>query len=131
VAEYIIDKHGSKPSTEMGQGAKCIGGEIKVNSLERAFGAQTPRLHRHADPRSRPPGRLPDGALKEFGRHSRMGFIEEEGFYKEVERLRKLGFQRITLKTGAYGCASWDGDQMVVAGENRPLTIDGAPGGTA
>ena len=43
-----------------------------------------------------------DGAIKEFERHSRLGFISEESFASEVERLRKLGFKRITLKTGAY-----------------------------
>ena len=41
VAEYIIDKH--KIDTielKWGQGAKCIGGEIKVGSLERALELQ-------------------------------------------------------------------------------------------
>ena len=53
VAEYVIDKHGLDTiELKWGQGAKCIGGEIKVDSLERALELQKPRLHRHA--RSRP-----------------------------------------------------------------------------
>jgi glutamate synthase domain-containing protein 2 len=72
------------------------------------------------------------GSLKEFERHSRLGFIDEDGFYAEVERLRNLGFKRITLKTGAYSlrelamAIKW-GSQA----EIDLLTIDGAGGGTA
>ena len=42
------------------------------------------------------------GPLKQFERHSRLGFLDQEGFMNEVERLRKLGAKRVTLKTGAY-----------------------------
>ena len=50
---------------------------------------------------------------------------------KEVERLRKLGAKRITLKTGAYPMRElamairWSSDAGIDL-----LTIDGAPGGT-
>ena len=70
-------------------------------------------------------------AIKEFERHSRLGFIEEDDFYNEVARLRKLGFKRITLKTGAYGlrelamALKWSSKAKIDL-----LTIDGAPGGT-
>jgi glutamate synthase domain-containing protein 2 len=38
VAEYVIRKHGLDTiELKWGQGAKCIGGEIKVDSLERAL----------------------------------------------------------------------------------------------
>jgi glutamate synthase domain-containing protein 2 len=41
VAEYIIKKHGIETiELKWGQGAKCIGGEIKVNTLERALELQ-------------------------------------------------------------------------------------------
>ena len=41
VAEYIIDKLGVETvELKWGQGAKCIGGEIKVNSLDRALELQ-------------------------------------------------------------------------------------------
>jgi glutamate synthase domain-containing protein 2 len=72
-----------------------------------------------------------DGSLKEFERHSRLGFVDEEDFYAEVNRLRNLGFKRITLKTGAYGLREL---AMAIKWSSRAridlLTIDGAPGGT-
>ena len=45
VAEYVIEKLGVETiELKWGQGAKCIGGEIKVDSLERALGASASRL---------------------------------------------------------------------------------------
>jgi glutamate synthase domain-containing protein 2 len=71
------------------------------------------------------------GALKEFERHSRMGFISEEGFLAEVQRLREIGFNRITLKTGAYSLREL---AMAIRWGSRAnidlLTIDGSGGGT-
>src|SRR4030042_2111134 len=105
VAEYIIKKHGIDTiELKWGQGAKCIGGEIKVNSIERAQELKKRGYLVTPDPTD--PinhAAFKDGALKEFERHSRLGFIDEDGFYAEVKRLRNLGFKRITLKTGAYG----------------------------
>jgi len=72
-----------------------------------------------------------EGAIKEFERHSRLGFVSEEGFHNEVKRLKKLGFKRVTLKTGAYGlrelamAIKWSSQAEIDL-----LTIDGAPGGT-
>ena len=133
VAEYIIDKH--KLDTielKWGQGAKCIGGEIKVNSLERALELQKRGYIVTPDP-SDPvvQAAFKETAIKEFERHSRLGFIGEQEFYAEVDRLRKLGFKRITLKTGAYGlrelamALKWSSKAKIDL-----LTIDGAPGGT-
>jgi len=133
VAEYVSRKHGLDTiELKWGQGAKCIGGEIKVNSLERAM-----ELHERGyiitpDPSSSVVrAAFKDGAIKEFERHSRLGFIDEEGFYAEVERLRNLGFKRVTLKTGAYSlrelamAIKWGSKAKIDL-----LTIDGAPGGT-
>ena len=133
VAEYVSKKHGLDTiELKWGQGAKCIGGEIKVNSLERALELQKRRYIITPDP-SNPINQaaFKDGAIKEFERHSRLGFIDEEGFYAEVQRLRELGFKRITLKTGAYGlrelamAIKWGSKAKIDL-----LTIDGAPGGT-
>ncbi|MBC8511457.1 MAG: FMN-binding glutamate synthase family protein [Dehalococcoidia bacterium] len=133
VAEYVGNKH-ALDSIELkwGQGAKCIGGEIKVNSLGRALELQKRGYMVTPDP-SNPVSQAAyrDGSLKEFERHSRLGFIDEEGFYAEVQRLRDLGFKRITLKTGAYGlrelamAIKWGSKAKIDL-----LTIDGAPGGT-
>jgi glutamate synthase domain-containing protein 2 len=133
VAEYVIQKHGLDTiELKWGQGAKCIGGEIKVDSLERALELQrrgyiiTPDP---SDPLSK--ASFKDGSLKEFERHSRLGFVDEKSFYAEVERLRNLGFKRITLKTGAYSlpelamAIKWGSLARIDL-----LTIDGAGGGT-
>jgi glutamate synthase domain-containing protein 2 len=133
VAEYVSKKHGLETiELKWGQGAKCIGGEIKVNSLERALELQKRGYIVTPDP-SHPLTQMAykDGAIKEFERHSRLGFIDEEGFYAEVQRLRDLGFKRITLKTGAYSlrelamAIKWGS-----AAKIDLLTIDGASGGT-
>ncbi len=133
VAEYILDKHGIDTiELKWGQGAKCIGGEIKVGSLERALELQRRGYIVTPDP-SDPiqQAAFKSGALKEFERHSRLGFISEEGFLQEVARLRSLGFKRITLKTGAYGLREL---AMAIKWSSKAkidlLTIDGASGGT-
>jgi glutamate synthase domain-containing protein 2 len=133
VAEYVSKKHGLDTiELKWGQGAKCIGGEIKVNSLERAIELQKRGYLITPDPTSPvAQAAFKDGSLKEFERHSRLGFIDEEGFYNEVKRLREIGFKRITLKTGAYGLRELA--MAIKWGSNAKidlLTIDGAPGGT-
>ena len=48
VAEYVIEKLGVETiELKWGQGAKCIGGEIKVNSLERAHRIEKTGLYRY------------------------------------------------------------------------------------
>jgi glutamate synthase domain-containing protein 2 len=133
VAEYIINKHGLDTiELKWGQGAKCIGGEIKVDSLDRALELQKRGYIVTPDPSS-PINQLAykDGSLKEFERHSRLGFIDEESFMGEVDRLRGLGYKRITLKTGAYPMREL---AMAIKWSSKAkidlLTIDGAPGGT-
>lgn len=133
VAEYVIDKLGVETiELKWGQGAKCIGGEIKVNSLDRAI--ELKRRGYIVTPDPEVPAfqaAFKAGPLKQFERHSRLGFIDQEGFMKEVERLRKLGAKRVTLKTGAYPMRElamairWSSDARIDL-----LTIDGAPGGT-
>mgnify|MGYP005831791339 CR=1 FL=1 len=133
VAEYAIEKLGVETiELKWGQGAKCIGGEIKVNSLTRALELKkrgyivTPDPEHPANQAS-----FKAGPLKQFERHSRLGFIDAEGFAREVERLRGLGAKRVTLKTGAYPMRElamairWSSDAGIDL-----LTIDGAPGGT-
>lgn len=133
VAEYVIEKLGAETiELKWGQGAKCIGGEIKVNSLERAIELKNRGYIVTPDPENPAfQAAFKAGPLKQFERHSRLGFIDQENFMKEVERLRNLGAKRITLKTGAYPMRElamairWSGDANIDL-----LTIDGAPGGT-
>jgi glutamate synthase domain-containing protein 2 len=133
VAEYIINKHKIETiELKWGQGAKCIGGEIKVGSLERALELQKRGYIVTPDP-SDPviQASFKAGAIKEFERHSRLGFVSRESFMKEVERLRALGYKRITLKTGAYSLKELAMAIRYCSDAHIDLlTIDGAPGGT-
>jgi glutamate synthase domain-containing protein 2 len=79
-----------------------------------------------------------DGSLTSFARHSRLGATNldtpeqvQESFKQEVDRLRTLGFKRISLKTGAYGNEAL-AMSIRLAAETKLdlLTIDGAGGGT-
>jgi glutamate synthase domain-containing protein 2 len=133
VAEYAVGKLGVETiEMKWGQGAKCIGGEIRVADLERA--KQLKKRGYLVTPDPTDPAEqaaYKDGALKEFERHSRLGFVSEEGFRAEVKRLRGLGAKRVTLKTGAYPmrelamALKWASDAKLDL-----VTIDGAPGGT-
>jgi len=133
VAEYVLEKHGLETiELKWGQGAKCIGGEIKVKSLERAQELKRRGYLVLPDPTCHDVQlAFQDGAIREFERHSRLGFVTREGFLAEVERLRRLGFKRITLKTGAYSAAELAMALRYGAEAKLDLiTIDGAPGGT-
>ena len=132
-AEYVSSKHHLDTiELKWGQGAKCIGGEIKVKTLERAIELKKRGYIVLPDPT------LPEvqkafraGAIKEFERHSRLGFVSGDGLLEEVDRLRDLGFKRVTLKTGAYSAVEL-AMAMRFGSEAKIdlLTIDGAPGGT-
>ncbi len=133
VAEYAVQELGVE-SVELkwGQGAKCIGGEIQVETVDRALELQGRGYLVTPDPAD--PGEqaaFRDGALKHFERHSRLGFVDEESFHEEVQRIRDLGARRVTLKTGAYPMRElamalrWASDARLDL-----VTIDGAPGGT-
>ncbi len=134
VAEYAVQKLGVETiELKWGQGAKCIGGEIKIDSLERALELQ--RRGYIVTPNPSDPAvqsAFKAGAIKEFERHSRLGFIEREQFLRMVEYLRRsVGAKRVTLKTGSYGfrelamAIKWSSEARVDL-----LTIDGSGGGT-
>jgi glutamate synthase domain-containing protein 2 len=133
VARYVIEELGVETvELKWGQGAKCIGGEIKVNSLDRALELQKRGYIVTPDPSNEAiQAAFHAGAIKHFERHSRLGFIDEEDFYASVEYLRGLGAKRVTLKTGAYPMRElamalrWSSNAKIDL-----LTIDGAPGGT-
>jgi glutamate synthase domain-containing protein 2 len=133
VAEYVTQTLGVETlELKWGQGAKSIGGEIKVDSLERALELQRRGYLVTPDPSdSSVQASFRDGALRQFERHSRLGFIDREQFAADVAHLRELGAKRVTLKTGAYSMREL-AMAMKWASENRIdlLTIDGAPGGT-
>ena len=86
-----------------GQGAKNIGGEVKIRDLkkaqllyERGYVVLPNPTDEHVI------NAFKRGAFKEFERHSRVGMVTEEGFAKRVEELRAAGAKYVFLKTGAY-----------------------------
>ncbi len=141
VAEYVAEKYGDKCIIELkwGQGAKDIGGEIQVTSLDYALFLKGRGYVVDPNPE------LPEvqeafkkGAIRSFARHSRLGGTHlatvddvKEDFMKSVDYLRSLGFQRISLKTGSYGM-----EELAMAikfatdAQLDLLTIDGSGGGT-
>ncbi|MFH1996010.1 MAG: FMN-binding glutamate synthase family protein [Candidatus Omnitrophota bacterium] len=133
VAEYVSKKHKLETiELKWGQGAKCIGGEIKVESLDRALELKKRGYIVTPDPSVKSVQKAyKHGAIREFERHSRLGFVTEEAFFAEIKRLRDIGFKRITLKTGAYPMREL---AMAIKYSSLAkidlLTIDGAPGGT-
>ncbi len=132
-AEYVASKHNLDTiELKWGQGAKCIGGEIKVKSIDRAAELKKRGYIVLPDPtRKDMQIAFKEGGIKEFERHSRLGFVSREGFMEEIDRLRDIGFKRITVKTGAYSMRElamamrWGADAKIDL-----LTIDGAGGGT-
>ncbi len=141
VAEFLAEKYPDQVVIELkwGQGAKDIGGEIEVGTLEYALFLKERGYLVDPDP-TLPAVRkaFEHGAIRSFARHSRLGYLEISGydqvretFLKQVAHLRGLGFKRITLKTGAYGMLAL-AQAVRLASEARLdlLTIDGAGGGT-
>jgi hypothetical protein len=141
VAEFVADKYGDKVIIELkwGQGAKDIGGEIQVSSLDYALFLKNRGYVVDPDP-SLPEvqAAFENGSIKSFARHSRLGATNlisvdqvQEDFMSAVEYLRGLGFKRITLKTGSYGM-----EELAMAIKFSTdagldlLTMDGSGGGT-
>lgn len=131
--EYAIQKLGVEcVEMKWGQGAKDIGGEVKINDLKKAqmlYDRGYVVLPDPTDPNVIKA--FEKGAFKEFERHSRVGMVTEESFAKRVEELRKAGAKYIFLKTGAYRPADL-ARAIKFASKYKLdlLTVDGAGGGT-
>jgi len=131
--EYAIQELGVEcVELKWGQGAKNIGGEVKIKDLKKAQ-----ELYRRGyvvlpDPTDEAVIKAFErGTFREFERHSRIGMVEEEAFAKKAEELRAAGAKYVTLKTGAYRPAdlaraiAWSSKYGIDL-----LTVDGAGGGT-
>ncbi len=72
-----------------GQGAKCIGGEIKIRDLDRAIELRKRGYIITPNP-SLPSVQqaYENGGIKEFERQSRLGFIDEDQFLRTDESLK-------------------------------------------
>jgi glutamate synthase domain-containing protein 2 len=131
--EYAIEQLGVEcVELKWGQGAKDIGGEVKIRDLKKAqllYERGYIVLPNPTDPvvvRA-----FERGAFKEFERHSRVGMVSEESFAKRVDELRKAGAKHVFLKTGAYRPADLARAVLFASRyELDLLTVDGAGGGT-
>ena len=133
VQEYAIKKLGVKAvELKWGQGAKDIGGEVKIKDL-----AKAQELHRRGYVVLPNPTNhvvieaFKKGAFHEFERHSRVGMVTKDGFLKRVEELRAAGARYITLKTGAYRPVDLArAVKFASLAQIDLLTVDAAGGGT-
>ena len=133
VQEYAIRELGVEcVELKWGQGAKNIGGEVKIRDLKKAQ-----MLHERGyivlpDPTDQLViEAFEKGTFKEFERHSRVGMVTEESFARRVEELRSAGAKYIFLKTGAYRPADL-ARAIGFASKYKLdlLTVDAASGGT-
>ena len=133
VHEYAIEKLGVEAvELKWGQGAKDIGGEVKIKTLEKAQMLKKRGYIVLPDPED--PAVVDafrKGAFKEFERHSRIGMVELESFLQRVEELRKAGARYVFLKTGAYRPVDLArAVKFASLAKIDLLTVDGAGGGT-
>jgi len=131
--EYAIKELGVEcVELKWGQGAKNIGGEVKVRDLKKAQMLHDRGYVVLPDPTD------PDvikaferGSFKEFERHSRLGMVSEESFAGRVKELREAGAKYIFLKSGAYGPPDLARAVKYASTYKLDLlTIDAAGGGT-
>jgi glutamate synthase domain-containing protein 2 len=131
--EYAIKELGVEcVELKWGQGAKDIGGEVKIKDLKKAqllYERGYIVLPNPTDPEVIKA--FERGSFKEFERHSRVGMVTEESFAQRVEELRKAGAKYVFLKTGAYRPADLARAVAFASKYNIDLlTVDGAGGGT-
>lgn len=132
VLEYAIEKLGIEAvELKWGQGAKDIGGEVKIRDLKKAQMLKRRGYVVLPDPEDSDVINAFQRTFDEFERHSRVGMVSEEAFIKRVKELRKCGAKYVFLKTGAYRPADL-ARAIKYSSEAKidVLTIDGAGGGT-
>jgi len=117
---------------KFGQGAKAIGGEVRLASLERAQLLQERGYLVFPDP-SDPIiiAQWKAGLIPDFERHSRVGLSSTEDVLEEIDQIRSSGVKNIFIKTGAYrpAATAWI-IRMGLEGKVDGMTFDGAGGGT-
>ncbi|MBU7013183.1 MAG: FMN-binding glutamate synthase family protein [Theionarchaea archaeon] len=133
VHEYAISElDADAVELKWGQGAKNIGGEVKLKTLERAQLLKSRGYVVLPDPTN--PAVIEafkKGGFKEFERHSRVGMVSEEAFMKRIKELRDYGAKHVFLKTGAYRPMDLARAlKFASKAELDLLTVDAAGGGT-
>ena len=130
---YVISKlEVNVIERKWGQGAKAIGGEVRISNLDKAIRLKKRGYLVIPDPEDPSVQEaFKAGLFRTFERHSRVGNPTLEAFVEDVEKLREQGAKKVFLKTGAYRPAVV-AFTMKVASEAKIdcLTFDGAGGGT-
>jgi len=115
-----------------GQGAKAIGGEVRIRDLDRALMLKRRGYLVIPDPEDpEVQAAFKAGFFDSFERHSRVGMASKEDFLESIDKLREHGAKHVSLKTGAYR-PSATAYTLKVASEARIdyITFDGCEGGT-
>lgn len=133
VHEYALEKLDVKiVELKLGQGAKDIGGEVKIKDLKHAQQLKDRGYIVLPDPYDSDVIEAYENQIfAEFERHSRIGMFTQENFLNRVEELRAAGAKYVFLKTGAYRPIDL-AYTVKYASEARIdlLTVDAAGGGT-
>jgi len=115
-----------------GQGAKSIGGEVRIYDLDRALELKRRGYIVIPDPED--PAiqeAFKAGIIRSFERHSRLGMPTIEDFCEDIDKLREQGAKMVSLKMGQYRPAvlAWS---LKAASEAKIdyVTFDGQGGGT-
>lgn len=133
VFDYVMSKLDiDSLELKFGQGAKAIGGEVRLESLERARLLQKRGYLVFPDPTD--PiiiDQWKAGLIPDFERHSRVGLSTTEDVLEEIDQIRSCGAKNIFIKTGAYrpAATAWL-IRLGVEGKVDGMTFDGAGGGT-
>ncbi|MBD3188643.1 FMN-binding glutamate synthase family protein [Candidatus Bathyarchaeota archaeon] len=133
VFEYVTSKLEVVSLEEkFGQGAKAIGGEVRLSSLERAQLLASRGYLVIPDPFDETVvEQWKAGLIPDFERHSRVGITSTDDFLENLDKLREMGAKNIFIKTGAYrpAATAWI-IRLGVEGKVDGMTFDGAGGGT-
>jgi hypothetical protein len=133
VFDYVISQLDVESlELKFGQGAKAIGGEVRLESIEKAQLLQDRGYLVFPDP-SDPivKEQWKEGLIADFERHSRVGLCTTEEVLEEIDQIRSKGAKNIFIKTGAYrpAASAWI-LRLGVEAKVDGMTFDGAGGGT-
>jgi len=109
-----------------GQGAKAIGGEVRLKDLQKAILAQETRLHRYPDPEDPVVQQaFKEGVFSTFERHSPSGHTQREKLHRrhrmatQARRPRKYSLrQRLQTYSRAY-TMKWASEAKIDALSSR------------
>jgi len=115
-----------------GQGAKAIGGEVRINDLDKAILVKKRGYRVIPDPEDdMVKEAFKEGVFKTFERHSRIAIPNQKSFIEDVEWLKEQGAKQVFLKVGGFR-PSAIAYIMKFASEAKidAVSFDGAGGGT-